>query len=376
MADAEIPEADSIEGAPHPRATSVLLGQGSAEATFLQAFNTDRLHHGWLITGPRGVGKATLAWRLARFLLASPENDGGMFAAPPPETLDIPDNHPVARRIAALSEPRLFLLRRAYDEKKAKLQDVISVDEVRKMKSFFTLSAADGGRRVAIIDAVDEMNPAAANALLKLLEEPPKSVTMFLISHQPARLLPTIRSRCRELRLGPLSAQDLSDALTMAGGEVMPDDRIALAELAGGSVGEAFRMTNLEGLALYARLVKLMATLPRLDRVQALAFAEAGAGRGAEAQFDLIVTLLDLFLARLARAGTCGTTPPEAAPGEAALIARLAPTPWAAREWASLAQTLGLRARRGKAVNLDPAALLMDMLLQIDEAAATLSRLS
>jgi DNA polymerase-3 subunit delta' len=376
MADAEIPEADSIEGAPHPRATSVLLGQGSAEATFLQAFNTDRLHHGWLITGPRGVGKATLAWRLARFLLASPEDDGGMFAAPPPETLDIPDNHPVARRIAALSEPRLFLLRRAYDEKKAKLQDVISVDEVRKMKSFFTLSAADGGRRVAIIDAVDEMNPAAANALLKLLEEPPKSVTMFLISHQPARLLPTIRSRCRELRLGPLSAQDLSDALTMASGEVMPDDRIALAELAGGSVGEAFRMTNLEGLALYARLVKLMATLPRLDRVQALAFAEAGAGRGAEAQFDLIVTLLDLFLARLARAGTCGTTPPEAAPGEAALIARLAPNPWAAREWASLAQTLGLRARRGKAVNLDPAALLMDMLLQIDEAAATLSRLS
>lgn len=376
MADAETPEADSIEGAPHPRATSVLLGQGSAEATFLQAFNTGRLHHGWLITGPRGVGKATLAWRLARFLLASPEDDGGMFAAPPPETLDIPDNHPVARRIAALSEPRLFLLRRAYDEKKAKLQDVISVDEVRKMKSFFTLSAADGGRRVAIIDAVDEMNPAAANALLKLLEEPPKSVTMFLISHQPARLLPTIRSRCRELRLGPLSAQDLSDALTMAGGEVMPDDRIALAELAGGSVGEAFRMTNLEGLALYARLVKLMATLPRLDRVQALAFAEAGAGRGAEAQFDLMVTLLDLFLARLARAGTCGTTPPEAAPGEAALIARLAPNPWAAREWASLAQTLGLRARRGKAVNLDPAALLMDMLLQIDEAAATLSRLS
>jgi DNA polymerase-3 subunit delta' len=244
------------------------------------------------------------------------------------------------------------------------------------MKSFFTLSAADGGRRVAIIDAVDEMNPAAANALLKLLEEPPKSVTMFLISHQPARLLPTIRSRCRELRLGPLSAQDLSDALTMAGGEVAPEDRIALAELAGGSVGEAFRMTNLEGLSLYARLVKLMATLPRLDRVQALAFAEAGAGRGAEAQFDLIVTLLDLFLARLARAGTCGTPLPEAAPGEAALIARLAPNPWAAREWASLAQTLGLRARRGKAVNLDPAALLMDMLLQIDEAASALSRLS
>lgn len=376
MSNADHPEPDVIEGAPHPRATQTLLGQGAAEATFLQAFNTGRLHHGWLISGPRGVGKATLAWRLARFLLATPEDDGGMFAAPPPETLDVAADHPISRRIAALSEPRLFLLRRAYDEKKAKLQDVISVDEVRKMKSFFTLSAADGGRRVAIIDAVDEMNPQAANALLKLLEEPPKAVTMLLISHQPARLLPTIRSRCRELRLGPLSAADLSDALTMAGGDVGPDDRVALAELAGGSVGEAFRMTNLEGLTLYSRIIKLMATLPRLDRVQALALAEAGAGRGQDAQFDLIVSLLDLFLARLARAGTVGHCPPEAAPGEAALLARLSANPWVARGWADLAQSLGVRARRARAVNLDPAALLMDMLLKIDETAAALSRSS
>lgn len=376
MSDPDHPEPDRIEGAPHPRMTAQLLGQSAAEANFLQAFNTGRLHHGWLITGPKGVGKATLAWRLARFLLATPESDGGMFAAPPPVTLDITADHPIARRMAALSEPRLFLLRRAWDEKKAKLQDVIAVDETRKMKNFFTLSAADGGRRVAIIDAVDDMNPQAANALLKLLEEPPKAVTMLLISHQPARLLPTIRSRCRELRLAPLSAENLSDALTMAGGEVAPEDRVALAELAGGSVGAAFRLTNLDGLQLYARLIRLMATLPRLDRVQALALAEAGAGRGAEAQFDLIVTLLDLFLARLARAGVSGQCPPEAAEGEAALIARLAPSPWAAREWADLAQTLGLRARAGRAVNLDPAALLMDMVLKIDEAAAALSRSS
>ncbi|MCF8510975.1 MAG: DNA polymerase III subunit delta' [Rhodobacteraceae bacterium] len=376
MSDPDHPEPDRIEGAPHPRATARLLGQDGPEARFLQAFNSGRLHHGWLVTGPRGVGKATLAWRLARFLLATPEEDGGMFAAPAPQCLDIAADHPIARRIAALSEPRLFLLRRAWDEKKAKLPDIIAVDEVRKMKSFFTLSAADGGRRVAIIDTVDDMNPQAANALLKLLEEPPKAVTMFLISHQPARLLPTIRSRCRELRLGPLAPDALSDALTMAGGEVLPEDRSALAELAGGSVGEAFRMTNLEGLQLYARLIRLMATLPRLDRVQALALAEAGAGRGAEAQFDLIVTLLDLFLARLARSGTIGTCPPEAAPGEAALLARLAPTPWAAREWANLAQSLGIRARAGRAVNLDPAALLMDMVLKIDETAAALSRSS
>lgn len=370
----EIPEPDRIEGAPHPRQTAHLFGHAGAEAAFLEAFNTGRLHHGWMITGPRGVGKATLAWKIARFLLATPETDGGMFAPPPPETLDIPDSHPVARRVAALSEPRLFLLRRPYDDKAGRLKQDITVEEVRRMKSFFALSAADGGRRVAIVDSVDEMNPSAANALLKLLEEPPARVTLLLISHQPARLLPTIRSRCRELRLMPLDPAALSDALTQAGGAVEPEARVALAELAGGSVGEAFRMTNTEGLALYARLVALCATLPRLDRPKALALAEAGAARGAEATFELIVTLIDLFLARLARAGTLGQCPPEAAPGEAALIARLAPDAEAARHWADLAQTLGLRARRGKAVNLDPAALLMDMVLRLDETAATLSR--
>ena len=369
----DIPEPDRIDGAPHPRATERLLGQSGAEATFLAAYNHGRLHHGWLITGPRGVGKATMAWRLARFLLATPDNDGGMFAPPAPESLDIPPSHPVARRLQALSEPRLFLLRRPYDVKTERLKQDITVDEVRRMKSFFTLSAADGGHRVAIIDAVDDMNPSAANALLKLLEEPPARVTLLLIAHQPARLLPTIRSRCRELRLSPLSPVDLSDALTAAGGEVAPEDRVALAELAGGSVGAAFALTNLDGLKLYARLIRLFATLPRLDRPQVLALAEAGALRGAEAQFDLIVTLMDLFLARLARAGTLGHPPPAAAPGEADLITRLSPNPAIARHWAELAQTIGLRARRGKAVNLDPAALLLDMVLKIDEAAATLA---
>ncbi len=368
------PEPDRIEGAPHPRETTRLIGHQAEQAAFLEAFNSGRLHHGWLIAGPRGVGKATLAWRLAQFLLATPDNDGGMFAPSPPGTLDIPPDHPVARRMRALAEPRLFLLRRAWDDDKKRLKSVITVDEVRRMKAFFALSAADGGRRAAIIDDADEMNPNATNALLKLLEEPPANVTLFLISHQPHRLLPTIRSRCRTLRLSPLAPQDLSDALTQAGGSVVPGDVQALAELAGGSVGEAFAMTNLDGLALYGRIVGLMATLPRLDRPRALALAESGAGKAAEAQFDLTLTLLDLFLARLARAGSIGATPPEAARDETALIARLSPHPQAALAWADLAQTLGVRARRGKAVNLDPAALLLDMVLKIDETAATLSQ--
>lgn len=376
MADPKdpLPEPDRLEGAPHPRETPVLRGQSAAEAEFLRAWRSGRLHHAWMLTGPKGVGKATLAWRLARFLLATPAEDGGMFAPPPPDTLDIPADHPIARRLQQGAEPRHFLLRRGPNEKETALSQVISVEEVRKMKSFFALSAADGGQRAAIIDSLDEMNTAAANALLKLLEEPPANVTFLLVAHQPARLLPTIRSRCRELRLSPLAPPDLADALTQAGGEIAPEDRTALAELSGGSVGEAFRLSNLDGLKLYAALVRLFSTLPRLDRPQALALADLAATRGAAETFDLLVTLIDLFLARLARCGVTGATPPEAAPGEAQLLARLAPDPASARAWADVAQSLAARARRGKAVNLDPAALLMDMLLKLDETAGSLAQ--
>lgn len=368
------PQPDQTQGAPHPRQAR-LIGHLAAQSAFLDAYTSARLHHAWMICGPRGVGKATLAWKIARFLLATPdEDDGGMFAPPPPANLDIADDHPVARRLIALSEPRLFLLRRPYDEKAERLKTDITVDEVRRMKSFFSLSAADGGRRVAIVDSLDEMNPSAANALLKLLEEPPPKVTFLLISHQPARLLPTIRSRCRELRLGPLDADDLSDALTAAGGDVAPEQRVALAELAGGSVGRAFELTNLDGLRLYQSLIDLLGGLPRLDRSRMQSLAEAASGKGAEAQFDLIIALIDLFLARTARAAALNGLAADAAQGEGALIGRLAANPASARPWAELAQALGNKARRGRAVNLDPAALVMDMLLAIEAGAQSMPR--
>ena len=182
-AETELPEPDRVEGAPHPRETHTLIGQSKPEAAFLQAYNSSRLHHAWLVTGPRGVGKASLAWKLARFLLAEPADDGpSMFGdTAKPTSLDVSGDHPVAHRLLALSEPRLFLLRRAWDDKTKKLKSVITVDEARKLRNFFALSAADGGRRVVIVDTADEMNPNAANALLKLLEEPPERTTMFHI---------------------------------------------------------------------------------------------------------------------------------------------------------------------------------------------------
>lgn len=374
MSEEALPEPDRIEGAPHPRETQRLIGQDAAEAAFLDAFNSGRLHHAWLLTGALGIGKATLAWKVARFLLATPEaSDGGLFgdAPPAPATLGIPDDHPVARRLLAGSEGCIFVLRRAWDDEKKKLKTVITVDEVRKLRNFLHLSAADGGRRAVIVDPADEMNLNAANALLKMLEEPPAGVVFLLVSHRPAGLLPTIRSRCRELRLATLGPDDLAVAVEAAGGD--RGDSGALAALAAGSVGEAVRLTNLDGIETYRALVALFSTLPRLDRPAALRLAEGAAQRGAAERFELLLALFDLFLARLARAGTLGFEGAEAAPGEAALFTRLAPTPAAARVWAELQQSLGARARHARAVNLDPAATVLDVVFRIDETARGLA---
>lgn len=376
MADpAPPPEPDRAEGAPHPRETPHLFGQQAAEAAFLEAFGSGRMHHGWLITGARGVGKATLAWRIARFLLAQPPPDAGLFGAPPPPAnLDISADHPVARRIQALSEPGLKLIRRSLNDQ-GRLRQVISVEDVRALRDFFGLSATEGGRRVVIVDAADEMNPNAANALLKLLEEPPAGAVLLLVAHQPSALLPTIRSRCRVLRLAPLGSEDMGRALAQALGEGAQDlDAGALAELSGGSVGEAIRILAGDGLALYAQLLAAMSGLPAMDRARLRALADSTAGRGSEARFDLLVRLVDMVMARLARTGATGQPLPEAAAGEAALIARLAPDARRARGWAELAADLGARARQGRAVNLDPAALVLDMFLRMENAARTLAR--
>lgn len=363
------PLPDQIEGAPHPSETVDLFGQSRAETDFLDAFASGRLHSGWLITGPQGVGKATLAWRMAAFLLSQPlvaEDD--MFGAPPPPTsLMLDAEHPDMRLIRSGAHPRLFVLRRAWDDKKDKLKSVITVDEVRKLKNFFGMSATDGGRRVVIVDPADEMNVNAANAILKLLEEPPADAVILMISHQPSRLLPTIRSRCRELRCGLLGADDVTAALAAAGIET--DAGEALTALSGGSVGEAIRLTNLDGLTVYSELVNLFSGLPRFDRQRGLKLADSCTGKAGATRFTLVLDLIDKFLARTARAGIQGPPDTQAAQGEAALLAKLSPHDSAARTWATLAQAVSERTRHGKAVNLDPAALILDTLFKIEKAA-------
>ena len=370
MSEDALPQADQAEGAPHPRETTTLVGQDPAQTAFLDAFTGGRMHHAWLISGPRGVGKATLAWKIARFLLANPPvSDNDMFGAPPaPTSLNVAPEHPVAQRVAALSEPGLCLIRRAYDEDKKRFKQQITVDEVRRLRGFFSMSASDGGRRVVIVDAADEMNVNAANALLKVLEEPPENAILLLITHQPSSLLPTIRSRCRELRCMTLPPEVMHAALQAAGAEPGPHAD-TIAALSGGSVGAALRLLNLDGATLYKDLIALIETFPSFDRGKALSIAEKAAARGQEARYDLLLSLVDILLARLAKSGV-GHLGPEALPGEAKVLTRLSPNRHSAQAWSSLATEISGRAQHGRAVNLDPAALVLDMVMKMNALAA------
>lgn len=366
------PEPDRSGIAPHPRETKRLIGQEAAEAMFLHAYSSGRLHHAWLISGLKGVGKATLAWRIARFLLTETRDESGLFDGDAPsrrQSLDVPPDHPVAQRAKALSEPRLFLLRRGFDDR-GTLRRVVTVDETRKLKSFLSLSATDGGRRVVIVDSVDEMNVNAANALLKSLEEPPPRTTFLLVCHQPARLLPTLRSRCRELRCVPLAGATLAETIA-ATGVAAPSDPIALAELSGGSPGTALELVTLDGLTHYAEIVGLFADPPSLDRPRAIRLA--GNAKAGDPRTYLIVQLIETFVARASVSGTGRSAHAEAAPGEAAALSRLSPDLAAATQWAELHEKLGTKARHALGVNLDPSALILDMVLTINETAAAIA---
>ena len=351
-------EPDRLPGAPHPRETAVLFGQAAAESRFLHAAAAGRLHHAWLVTGPRGVGKATLAWRIARTLIAG-------AAAP---TLAMDRSDPVFSQLAALGSPQLFLCRRPWDEKGERLRTAITVDEVRALKLFLQLSAADGGWRVAIVDSADELNPSAANAILKILEEPPPHSVLLLVSHRPAGLLPTLRSRCRELRCAPLALPDLTAALAAAGAPHDPGSEDLLEVAAGGSVGNAFRLFQNGGATVYAEIVDLLRRSP-IDRRAAIALAEAASGRNDAARYEFILELTGIALARLALAAS-GVAVAPISKAEAEMMAALARSPGQSRLWAEMVARLTERTQHARSVNLDPAQVILDTFLQIDAVAA------
>jgi DNA polymerase-3 subunit delta' len=257
----------------HPRETTELFGHRAAETALLDAYRSGRIPHAWLIGGAQGIGKATLAYRMARFVLA--HRNPLVPSVQRAETLAVDPSDPVARQIAAEAHGGLLVLERGLNDRGV-LRTVITVDETRETISFFGSTAAVEGWRVCIVDTVDELNPNAANALLKILEEPPKQSLFLLVSHAPARALPTILSRCRKLPLRPLSSDDVIRAAARATGRQSDDPALVEAAAASeGSVARALTLLGGDALKLQQRTAALLATLPRVDPRELHALGDA-----------------------------------------------------------------------------------------------------
>jgi DNA polymerase III subunit delta' len=281
----EAPEADALAGAPHPRHAQALIGHRAAEAEMLGAYRGGRLAHAWLIGGPRGVGKATLAWRFARFVLANPDPN----AAPAQEANDlgVDPKRQAARFLAALAHPDFALIRRTWLPDKKRFSSEIQVENARMALQVFQMSAAFGGWRVLIVDCAEDLNRSSANALLKMIEEPPQRSLVLIVSHRPGRVLPTIRSRCRRIKLEPLSEEEVAAAIAALGppwNEADPAAVARAARRANGSVREALARLSPDAAGTDALIDSTIARLPRPDPRAVLRLADALADRSAAAE--------------------------------------------------------------------------------------------
>jgi DNA polymerase III subunit delta' len=319
---------------PEPRANPELHGHADAARTLEEAARSGRLHHAWLIAGPPGLGKATLAYHFARWLLAG--------RPPGKEPLAVDPKDAVFRRVAASAHADLLTIEAGTLQGERKRSDVINVDAARLIPGFMALTAAEGGWRVVVLDGAELMNPAAANSVLKVLEEPPPRALLLLLSGAPGRLLPTIRSRCRRLDLSPLPDPVMLPLLARWLPEMPTGERQALARLAGGSPGRALALADGGGLEIQGLVDQVLASLTRPDPKLAHGVADR---LGAQRDSAGFLTFMGLLRRAIATAARDAAREPAGAP------AWLGLRPLA--EWSALWDRLGHLAAETDALNLD-----------------------
>lgn len=291
---------DSLEGVPDPSETALVHGHGEQARLLASAYRSGRLPHALLFGGPRGIGKATLAFHLARHILAYPDH------ASAPEFSERSDpGSPLFRRVASRAHPGLLHLTRPRDDKARKFRTAITVEEIRSISRFVGLTAHDGGYRTVIVDAADDMNRNAANALLKNLEEPPARTVFILISHMPGRLLPTIRSRCQFLRFNPLREHEIREILDSVPGSIDAELRDDAVANCGGSAREAILLAHFGGLEIGAA-IREFADRPGFDPRAADKISAAVSGKGNDVSYDLFNDAVLAYLSGKAREAATG----------------------------------------------------------------------
>jgi len=337
-----------------PWATASLHGHAEAEALLLRAWQSDRMPHAMMITGPRGIGKATLAYRFARFVQAQAlEEENSLFGEPAPaDSLFMAEDDPVFRQVAQGGHPGIVTVAPSVNPKTKKQRQDIVVDDVRSMQSMYAMTAEGGAWRIAIVDAADEMTRQAANALLKILEEPPEKSLLLLIAHSPGQVLNTIRSRCQEVRLRPLNATDLSTVLAEHDIEVPEGRARDIALLSEGRPGHALMLMEADGLGLHDSILDILerATRPDMNAIHNL--GDQLARSGSERRFALFCELLEGILLRLVRslggqdesAGICAAEKP-------IFAAMMQETPL--EQWMEVWENTRQLFARTEAVNLD-----------------------
>jgi DNA polymerase-3 subunit delta' len=350
----EIIAYDRVEGWPAPEQRQDWLGDPAAERVLLDAYRSGRIHHAWLIGGRKGIGKATLAYRFARFVLAYPDaTDPAVRAA---TDLTIPDDHPAFRKVAARAHPNLLILERPWDFETKRFRTQLLVEEIRRTVAFFGTTSGEDGWRVAIIDPADDMNDNAGNALLKVLEEPPRRSLFLMVSHAPGRLLPTIRSRARRLELSPLPADLIRDALAHHPGDEA--DAALIARLAEGSLRRAISLAEGEGLELYRRFAALVSRLPEIDVAAMHAFADRVSGYRDETAW---ITFRDIVSGWLNRRVRAEDEPDPAALPAAAKAASL-------ERWAEVWEKLTVLSEDTDEYNLDRKRTVLSILMSLAHA--------
>lgn len=359
-------EPDRLAGFAAPREVSEIFGHEPVLAEFERALQADRLPQGWLLAGPEGIGKATLAYKLGRRLLALNETH---------ETID-PDNPktPLFAQVAGRAHPNLLVLNRSFVERSKRYSQWIGVDAVRRLRAFLGATASQSGYRVVLVDRADELNINAANALLKALEEPPEKTVFLLVAVGEGRLPVTIRSRCRVVRLEPLAEAPLRAATEAALGREdadVPPEALSLAlSLSGGSVRRALEFATGEGVELYGAIVDAFRRLPGLDEVWLQGHAEALAGAGNSERFETFFALLLSLIERLVREAATGQG--AATEEERKIAAGLIPA-GAAGAWAELWEDLRRSYSEVVGLNLDRSLFVLESFLRLQRLARALS---